>query len=113
MSPYRFSATKTRSNRPGWSLTFRHPVRTDSKNQKGLKIRKGLGTTVDEEADEYVRQMNEILGDESWWNGDRRSDAQHRFAPVVVSAFFDGIEAGTVDSYQKRESVIPLPGRSE
>jgi GTPase Era involved in 16S rRNA processing len=88
-------------------------MRTDSKNQKGLKVRKGLGTGVDEEADEYVRQMNEILSDESWWNGDRRSDAQHRFAPVVVSAFFDGIEAGNINSYQKRESVIQLPSRSD
>ena len=61
MSGAKFTATKTRSNRPGWSVTFRHPVRTDSKNQRGLKLRKGLGTAVDAEADEYVRQLNVLL----------------------------------------------------
>jgi len=111
--PGKFSATKTRSNRPGWSVTFRHPVRTDSKNQRGLKVRKGLGTMIDAEADEYVRQLNELLGDESWWTGDRRSDAKHKFADVVVSAFFDGIETESFESRQKREAIIPLPDRED
>src|SRR6185437_9743329 len=101
MSPH-FTASKVRSNRPGWSVTFRHPVRTDSKNQRGLKLRKGLGTAVDSEADEYVRQLNVLLGDESWWTGDRRTDAEQQFAPVVVSAFFDGIESVALQSNRKR-----------
>jgi hypothetical protein len=113
MSASRFTATKTRSNRPGWSVTFRHPGRTDSKNQRGLKVRKGLGTMIDTEADEYVRQLNELLGDESWWTGDRRAEAKHKFADVVVSAFFDGIETEAVESRQKREAAIPLPGRED
>jgi len=94
-------------------VTFRHPVRTDSKNQKGLKIRKGLGTSDDEVADEYVRQLNELLANESWWNADRRGDASHRFDEVVVSAFFDGIEVGTFDSTRKRDQLIPLPSQDE
>lgn len=113
MSTPKFTATKTRSNRPGWSVTFRHPVRTDSKNQRGLKLRKGLGTAIDSEADEYVRQLNALLADESWWTGDRRTDAAQKFAPVVVSAFFDGIEAAALQSNQKRDEVIPLPGKDE
>jgi len=102
-------ASKTRSNRPGWSVTFRHPVRTDSRGQRGLKIRRGLGTADDAEADRLIAQLNELLEDESWWSGDRRAEAERKFSPVVVSAFFDGIEAGAVDSQARRDQAIPLP----
>lgn len=106
-------ASKTRSNRPGWSVTFRHPVRTDSRGQRGLKVRRGLGTADDAEADRLVAQLNELLEDESWWNGDRRLEAERKFSPVVVSAFFDGIEAGSVDSQARRDQIIPLPNRED
>ena len=109
----RFIASKVRSNRPGWSVTFRHPLRTDSKNQKGLKIRKGLGTSDDQAADQLVHQLNELLGNESWWNADKRTDASHLFDPVVVSAFFDGIEVGSFDSASKREQLVPLPSQED
>lgn len=109
----RFLASKVRSNRPGWSVTFRHPARTDSKNQKGLKIRKGLGTSDDAKADEYVSQLNELLGDQTWWTADKRADAAHRFDAVVVSIFFDGIEIGSSDSAAWRERLISLPSWEE
>ncbi|WP_441237025.1 hypothetical protein [Bradyrhizobium sp. 930_D9_N1_4] len=105
----RFTATKVRSNRPGWSVTFRHPVRTDSKNKKGLKVRKGLGTADDARADELVSQLNTLLADEAWWNGDKSKDANHLFDPVVVSIFFEGMETGSFNSVAKRDQVIPLP----
>ncbi|MGY4156328.1 hypothetical protein ACVINW_002170 [Bradyrhizobium sp. USDA 4461] len=111
VSPSR--ASKTRSNRPGWSVTFRHPMRTDSRGQRGLKIRRGLGTADDAEADRLVAQLNELLEDESWWSGDRRAEAERKFSPVVVSTFFDGIEAGSVDSQGRRTQVIPLPSRED
>jgi energy-coupling factor transporter ATP-binding protein EcfA2 len=113
MSSSRFIASKVRSNRPGWSVTFRHPARTDSKNQRGLKIRKGLGTSDDAQADEYVRQLNELLDDEVWWSADKRKDAGHQYDPVVVSIFFDGIEVGSFNSATKRELIIPLPSRED
>jgi hypothetical protein len=102
-------ASKTRSNRPGWSVIFRHPVRTDSRGLRGLKVRRGLGTADDAEADRLVAQLNELLEDESWWSGDRRPQAEGKFSSVVVSAFFDGIEAGSIDSQAKRDHIIPLP----
>jgi len=69
---------------------------------------------IDAEADEYVRQLNELLGDESWWTGDRRADAKHKgFADVVVSAFFDGIETESFESRQRRDAIIPLPGHED
>ena len=102
-------ASKTRSNRPGWSVTFRHPVRTDSRGQRGLKVRRGLGTADDTEADRLIAELNELLEDERWWSGDRRLEAERKFSPIVVSAFFDGIEAGPVNSQARRDQIIPLP----
>ncbi len=106
-------ASKTRSNRPGWSVTFRHPVRADSRGRRGLKVRRGLGTADDAEAERLVEQLNALLEDERWWNGDRRGEAERMFSPVVVSAFFDGIEASETDSQVRRNEVIPLPGHEE
>ncbi len=109
----KFTATKTRSNRPGWSVTFRHPVRRDSRNEWGLKVRKGLGTSDDIEADRLVGQLNELLQNESWWSGDRRKDAALEFDDIVVSAFFDGIEAEAHDAEASRSAVIALPTRDD
>ena len=106
-------ASKTRSNRPGWSVTFRHPVRTDSRGHRGLKVRRGLGTVDDAEADRLIGQLNELLEDQSWWSGDRRTEAERKFSPAVVSAFFDGIEAGSEDSEAKRDRIIPLPTKED
>lgn len=106
-----YRASKTRSSRPGWSATFRHPARTDSRGQRGLKVRRGLGTTEDEEADRYIEELNQLLANESWWSGDRRSDAERQFSPIVVAAFFDGIEAGDLDSEGRREAFIPMPNQ--
>lgn len=106
-------ATKTRSNRPGWSVTFSHPSRTDARGKFGLKVRRGLGTTDDAEADRLVAQLNTLLADPSWWSIDRQDEARLRFASVVVSAFFDGIEAGKVIPKDLREGIIRLPTQKE
>jgi len=113
MTDRKFTASKTRSNRPGWSVTFRHPVRRDSRNEWGLKVRKGLGTSDDLEADRLVGQLNTLLQNESWWSGDRRKDAALEFDDVVVSAFFDGIEAEAHDAEASRSAVIALPTRED
>ncbi len=103
------TATKTRSNRPGWSVTFRHPRRKDARGKFGLKVRRGLGTPDDARADQLVGQLNEILADQSWWTLHRRAEATQRFDPIVVSAFFDGIEVGKVNSRERREDLLRLP----
>ncbi|MDP3263591.1 MAG: hypothetical protein U1E06_09660 [Tabrizicola sp.] len=64
-------------------------------------------------ADLLVGQLNELLQDDSWWSGVRRKDAELQFDPVVVSAFFDGIEAVSHDAETKRSDVIPLPTRED
>ena len=104
-----YTASKTRSNRPGWSVTFNHPRRTDSRGKFGLKVRRGLGTPEDAKADQMVGQLNEILADPSWWSLDRRAEASQRFDPIVVSAFFDGIEIGKINSKERREEMLSLP----
>ena len=107
------SATKTRSGRPGWSVIFRHPLRRDARGKPGLKIRRGLNTTNDAQADELIEQLNILLADRGWWSADRRSDAEREFAPQVVSAFFDGIEAGRIDTDKLRDDRLPLPSRDD
>jgi len=104
-----YKATKTRSNRPGWSVTFRHPRRSDARGQYGLKVRRGLNTTDDDEADRMVAQLNTLLSDQTWWSLDRRMEAEREFARLVVSAFFDGLEVGVMNSKEIREEIIPLP----
>ena len=106
-------ATKTRSNRPGWSVIFNHPRRSDARGKFGLKVRRGLGTADDTEADEMVQQLNTLLADESWWSIDRRVEAERQFHSIIVSAFFDGIEGGKGNSKDLRESMIPLPTSEE
>lgn len=113
MAAKTFTAGKTRSNRPGWSVTFRHPVRLDSRGKPGLKLRKGLGTADDLEADNLVKELNKLLGNQSWWTIDRKTEALNSFDERVVKIFYDGIEAGKVDPANQRNSVIPLPTAAE
>ncbi|UYY58006.1 Rab family GTPase [Sphingomonas sp. S2-65] len=113
MAKHPFTASKTKSDRPGWTITFRHPLKLDGQRKPGRKVRRGLGTTEAEEADRMVAQMNEILGDDTWWNPVRRREAETRFAPEIVSAFYDGIQATMADGEQLRDEVMPLPGASD
>ena len=108
-----YKATKTRSNRPGWSVTFRHPLRSDSRGRPGLKVRRGLGTTDEATADVLVEQLNELLSDQRWWSGDLKGEAARQYAAVIVSVFFDGIEAGKISAAMLRQERIPLPGQDD
>lgn len=105
-----YKASKTRSqNRPGWSVTFSHPRRKDTRGKFGLKVRRGLGTKDAAKADRLVEQLNELLANPSWWSLDRRGEAERQFNSVVVDSFFDNMESGRIDSKKLREDIIPLP----
>ena len=110
MNSRTYTATKTRSNRKGWSVTFRHPRRKDARGRFGLKVRRGLGTSDDAKADVLVEQLNELLSDQSWWALDRRGEATLQYDPIVVKAFFDNIETGKSRSRDHREDMLPMPG---
>ena len=104
-----YTANKTRSNRRGWSVTFRHPRRKDARGRFGLKVRRGLGTSDDIKAGQLVEQLNELLADQSWWALDRRLEAAQKFDNIAVKAFFDGIETGKIKSRDLREDMLPMP----
>ena len=108
-----YRATKTRSSRPGWSVIFNHPRRTDARGKTGLKVRRGLGTPDESVADVMVDNLNQLLADPSWWSIDRRAEAERRFGATVTAAFYDGIESGKESSIDLRESVLRLPSTDE
>src|SRR5258708_7610531 len=106
-----YVASKSRSSRPGWSISFRHPLRNDSRGRPGLKMRRGLGTANEAEAEARVAEMNTILSDQSWWNAAKRQEAELQFSKPVIEAFYDAIQAGRQDSEGLRESHIRLPNK--
>ena len=108
-----YRASKSQSKRPGWSVSFRHPSRSDTSGKYGLRVRHGLGTNDAAAADKLVEQLNELLADEGWWSANRRTDAAGRFDSRIVSIFFDRIEVGEVDPKSLREQHIRLPSNED
>ena len=108
-----FIATKTRSSRPGWSVNFKHPLIRDARGEFGLKVRRGLNTRDEFEADRLVGQINDLLSDPRWWTLDRKNEASKIYEEVAVSAFYLGVEPGKNASRELRNSAIPLPSRDE
>lgn len=104
-----YSASKSRTKRPGWSITFRHPLRGDARGKPGLKVRRGLGTTDETEADRLVAEMNVLLADETWWSVSKRAQAERQFSRAITDAFYNEIQAGRDDPEALREEIIPLP----
>lgn len=109
-----FRSAKNRSQgREGWCILFRHPLRHDGEG-KPLRVRRGLGTKDDAEADGLVEQMNRLLGEESYWTPSAADRAlREGFDPRVVDIFYDGIEGGLEDPWVVRDAVILLPTKDE
>lgn len=113
MTDQTYTAAKSRSNRPGWSVSFRHPLRNDARGRPGLKMRRGLGTADEAKADLLVAEMNTILSDPAWWNAAKRPEAEQQFSEVIVGAFYDEIQAGRDNPEAFREAHIPLPNAED
>lgn len=114
MSASRYTASKSRSQgRSAWAITFRHPLRTDPRTQQGLKIRRGLGTSDEFEADRLVAEMNELLGNETYHRLSMRQEASRKFSLVIVDAFYDGFENSLTDPWALKEEYLPLPGKKD
>lgn len=107
----RFVATLSRSQgRSAWAVIFRHPVRVDSSTgMPGVRVRQGLGTADDAEANQLKDQLNQLLADESYWSPPARAEAERRFHQRVVEIFYYGMEPEQSDFGAIRESIIPLP----
>ncbi len=116
MVKQRYSASKTRSQgRSAWAVTFRHPVvKKDPRSSSGIKVRRGLGTTDEAEADKLVSEMNVLLGDESYWSLSQKGRAERQFAKVIVDGFYDPMVADAhLDPWKARDEVIPIPSAEE
>jgi hypothetical protein len=113
MKPY--TATKSRNaGRESWSVIFRHPARLDvSTGKPGRRVRRGLGTGNEAEANRLIDQLNEILRTEELWEPAARATAVGRFDPRVIEIFYDGLEATRTDFAALRGSIVPLPSASD
>lgn len=107
----RFVATLSRSQgRSAWAVIFRHPIRIDSNTGRpGLRVRQGLGTSDEAEANNLKDQLNQLLAEEAFWSLHARAEAEKRFHRRVVEIFYHGMEPEQSDFGAIRESIIPLP----
>ena len=111
----RFVATLSRSQgRSAWAVIFRHPARVDPNTGKpGLRVRQGLGTSEEVEANELKDQLNQLLAEERFWSFPARAEADKRFHRRVVEIFYHGMEPEQSDFGAIRESIIPLPASKD
>lgn len=98
--------------RSGLCVIFRHPVR---KNPDGSakRVRRGLGTKVKEDAQRLVDQLNEILGDVTYWVPQARTKAESLYDARVVDAFYHDMMPAAQDAWALRNEIIPLPTVAE
>lgn len=109
-----YTASKTRSQRAGWSVTFRHPAVANPETGKpGKRVRYGLGTREDEVADALIEQLNGLLADDRWWSRSAHAEAVDRFDRRVVDIFYGPMQPDATDSRRIRDELLPLPGADE
>ncbi len=107
----RYSASLSRTQgRSGFSIIFRHPARQDEANGKpGVRVRRGLGTRDEAEAERLRNELNVLLGGPEYHDPAARAEAERRFDPRVVDIFFDKMVPEETDFAALREAVIALP----
>jgi signal recognition particle receptor subunit beta len=109
-----YTATKSRSQgREGWTVIFRHPIRLDTAGKPGRRVRRGLGTADEAQADALVEQLNEILRRPELWERAARDGLTARFDERVLDIFYDGVEPSSHDPETFRDQVLPLPGETD
>jgi energy-coupling factor transporter ATP-binding protein EcfA2 len=106
-----YTATKSRNQgREAWSVIFRHPARLDVGTGKtGRRVRRGLGTADEREAERLVEQLNELLRSPALWEPTARASLNGRFDARVIEIFYDGLEATQLDFEAVRDERLPLP----
>ena len=111
MDTARYSASLSQTQgRSGFSIIFRHPARRDDASGKsGVRVRRGLGTRDEAEAERLRSELNVLLGDPEYHNAAARPEAERRFDPRVVDIFFDKMMPEETDFTALREAAIPLP----
>ena len=108
---HKYSASLSQTQgRSGYSIIFRHPVRRDDATGKpGVRVRRGLGTRDEVEAERFRGELNVLLGDPKYHDPAARAEAERRFDPRVVDIFFDKMVPEETDFAALREAVIALP----
>lgn len=96
----------------GYTINYRHPVVKDRDGKYGLKIHRGLGTTDPERATYLVKQLQELVDDERWWDYSKKEEAYAQFESVIVDAFYDAMET-KIEDKGKYLDVIPLPSKQQ
>jgi len=110
----KFTATLSRSqNRPGWNVIFKHPLLKNNVGQPGRRVRRGLDTTVIEEAEVLVGQLNDILSDNSFWSLSQKDRASQLFNPIITAAFYDKLLPEVFDYWETRNNVIAIPNSED
>ena len=107
----RYSASLSQTQgRSGFSVIFRHPTRrNDVSGKPGVRVRRGLGTRDEAEAERLRGELNLLLGDPEYHDPAARAEAERRFDPRVVEIFFDKMVPEETDFGALREAVIALP----
>ena len=110
MAERHYQASLSQSQgRAGYSVIFRHPVRQDANGKHGVRVRRGLGTRDESEAERLRDQLNEILADVQYHTPAAQSEAQRRFDERIVEIFFDKLAPDQLDFADLREEILPLP----
>ncbi len=105
-----YRASKSRSQgRDSWTVIFRHPVRLDASGKPGRRVRRGLGTREEAEADRLVEEVNELLQSQELWEPAARAALEGRLDKRSLDIFYDGIEPSTHDPELLRDELLPLP----
>ncbi len=86
--------------RSGWCVIFRHPVCQAPNGKQRLRVRRGLATRDESKAQELVDQLNEILGNPSFWALAERERAGAKYDTKIVAAFFDHLAPSEFDPWQ-------------
>ena len=108
-----YSASLSQSQgRSGYSIIFRHPARLDATTGKpGIRVRRGLGTRDQVEAETLRDELNRLLEDPKYRDPAARAEAEQRFDPRVVEIYFDKMLPEEFDFRGLRDEAIPLPPR--
>ena len=113
MATRTYSANLSQSQgRSGYSIIFRHPARLDETTGKpGIRVRRGLGTRDQAEAEKLRDELNRLLADPRYRDPAARAEAEQRFDHRVVEIYFDKMVPEEFDFRGLRDKAIPLPPR--
>lgn len=106
------SAHIYKSKSGNWNISFHHPVCREG--SIGKKIHRSLKVSEESEAQALRDQMNALLTlaeTPTLLPARSHAIAEQKYAPVIISAFYDCMTPEPVDYLSLREREMPLPPR--